>query len=199
MTDQIKEQISALLDGELPADQLGLLVRRMERDEGLRRTFGRYALVGETLRAPNGPLASAGFACRVISALDGDPEKPQSAGRTTGSSAGSRRMRWLVGTGVAASVLMAAAMIMNPVNDSPAIVASAPVAAPSVVAVSSQPDREPRFSGVSPTPEESQRMAGYLVAHSEFATPIGRRNVWSGVLADEPEMSLASYELIEAD
>ncbi len=32
MTDQIREQMSALLDGELPQDQIGLLVRRMERD-----------------------------------------------------------------------------------------------------------------------------------------------------------------------
>ena len=32
MTDQIREQISALLDGELARDELGLLVRRMERE-----------------------------------------------------------------------------------------------------------------------------------------------------------------------
>ena len=32
MTDQIREQLSALLDGELPRDEMGLLVRRLERD-----------------------------------------------------------------------------------------------------------------------------------------------------------------------
>jgi len=33
MTDRIREQMSALLDGELPRDEMGLLVRRLERDE----------------------------------------------------------------------------------------------------------------------------------------------------------------------
>ena len=32
MTDRIREQISALIDGELPEDEVGLLVRRLERD-----------------------------------------------------------------------------------------------------------------------------------------------------------------------
>ena len=54
MTDQIREQMSALLDGELPQDEIGLLVRRMERDTELQRAFGSYALIGETLRAPGG-------------------------------------------------------------------------------------------------------------------------------------------------
>ena len=57
MTDQIREQVSALLDGELPRDEMGLLVRRLERDPELRRTFGSYALIGEALRAPGAPLA----------------------------------------------------------------------------------------------------------------------------------------------
>ena len=30
MTDQIREQLSALLDGELPRDEMGLLLRRLE-------------------------------------------------------------------------------------------------------------------------------------------------------------------------
>jgi len=51
MTDQIREQISALLDGELAKDELGLLVRRMERDAELRHAFGNYVLIGEALRA----------------------------------------------------------------------------------------------------------------------------------------------------
>ena len=62
--------MSALLDGELPQDEIGLLVRRLERDELLRRSFGNYVLAGETLRSPGGPLAGAGFAARVSAAID---------------------------------------------------------------------------------------------------------------------------------
>jgi len=70
MTDRIREQMSALLDGELPRDEVGLLVRRLERDEDLRRAFGSYVLAGEVLRSPSGPLASARFAARVSAAID---------------------------------------------------------------------------------------------------------------------------------
>ena len=73
MTDQIREQMSALLDGELPQDEIGLLVRRMERDTELRRAFGNYVLIGEALRAPGGITASHGFAARVQAVIgDGD-------------------------------------------------------------------------------------------------------------------------------
>ena len=34
MTDQIREQLSALLDGELPRDEMGLLMRRLEQGSG---------------------------------------------------------------------------------------------------------------------------------------------------------------------
>jgi hypothetical protein len=53
------------------------------------------------------------------------------------------------------------------------------------------------LGGSSPTPAESQRLAGYLVAHSQFATPIGRRNVWSSVLAADPGIARVAYEVVE--
>ena len=49
----------------------------------------------------------------------------------------------------------------------------------------------------SPTPAQSQRLAGYLVAHSQFATPIGRRNVWTSVLAQDPGIARVAYETAE--
>jgi hypothetical protein len=49
----------------------------------------------------------------------------------------------------------------------------------------------------SPTPAQSQRLAGYLVAHSQFATPIGRRNVWTSVLAQDPGIARVAYEAAE--
>ena len=70
MTDQIREQLSALLDGELPRDEMGLLMRRLDKDPGLRRTFGTYALIGETLRAPGGRIASLSFSASVSAALN---------------------------------------------------------------------------------------------------------------------------------
>ncbi len=50
MSEQIREQVSAFLDGELPSSETELLLKRLTRDAELRESFGRYALVGEALR-----------------------------------------------------------------------------------------------------------------------------------------------------
>ena len=51
--------------------------------------------------------------------------------------------------------------------------------------------------GASPTPAQSQRLAGLLVAHSQFATAIGRRSLWSSVLAEDPGIARVAYETYE--
>src|ERR1700733_2649215 len=50
MSEQIREQVSAFLDGELPNTETELLLKRLTRDGELRESFGRYALIGEALR-----------------------------------------------------------------------------------------------------------------------------------------------------
>jgi hypothetical protein len=50
MSEQIREQISAFLDGELPGSETELLLKRLTRDAELRESFGRYALIGEAMR-----------------------------------------------------------------------------------------------------------------------------------------------------
>ena len=50
MTDPVKEQLSACLDGELPEAELDLLLKQVARDQPLRGALGRYALIGETFR-----------------------------------------------------------------------------------------------------------------------------------------------------
>lgn len=57
MTDPVKEQLSACLDGELPEGELDLLLKRLERDPHLRRSIGNYALVGEALRSQRPVIA----------------------------------------------------------------------------------------------------------------------------------------------
>ena len=191
MTDQIREQMSALLDGELPQDQIGLLVRRMERDTELKRAFGSYVLIGETLRAPGGTTASHGFATRVQAILaDGDTAPPAALDPHTG-----RRLAWLkpaAAVAVAAGTAFAAVLLMRP-GDPPGGVAT-------VAQVDEGSSAIADFAAddsASPTPAQSQRLAGYLVAHSQFATPIGRRNVWTSVLAQDPGIARVAYETAE--
>jgi len=190
MTDRIREQMSALLDGELPRDEMGLLVRRLERDEQLRRAFGNYVLAGEALRSPSGPLASARFAARVSAAIDAG-----TVDATPVPVARPARDRWVrptLATAVAASAAVVAVLLIKPSVQETAVVAGDAVQQAQRALASL-----PIVAESSPTPAHSQRLAGYLMAHSQFAGAIGRRNVWSSVLASDPGITRVSYEFAE--
>jgi sigma-E factor negative regulatory protein RseA len=193
MTDQIREQISALLDGELAKDELGLLVRRMERDADLRRAFGNYVLIGEALRAPGSITASRGFAARVEAALDVAPPARVEAADPLQRQ---RQWRWAkpaIASAVAASVAVAGVLLLRLDSrvDEPVADATDRVESATFVDV-------PQSSAASPTLEQSQRLAGYLVAHSQFSSPLGRRAVLMNVLAEDPGLERVSYQTSEA-
>ena len=190
MTDQIREQLSALLDGELPRDEMGLLMRRLEKDPELRRSFGSYALIGETLRAPGGRIAANSFAARVSAAIDEAPVQSDRAvaGHPGGALQTSRHValwrRPVVRTALAASAAATAVLLFRP---DVAPLAQREVTPASTFAMSA-----------SPTPAQSQRLAGFMVAHSQFSTPMVRRNVLSSLLAADPGITRVSYEMGEA-
>jgi len=50
MTRIIDEQLSALLDGELPAEQEAMLMRRLKREPEIRDKLARFGLIGELVR-----------------------------------------------------------------------------------------------------------------------------------------------------
>jgi sigma-E factor negative regulatory protein RseA len=192
MTDQIREQISALLDGELGRDELGLLVRRMERDQDLRRAFGNYVLIGEALRSPGDITASRKFAERVGAVID---DVPARASVNDGSIV-PRRMRWArpaLVSAVAASLAVAGVSLLRPDGQVDSV-----ITADNGSAGTTPSTEMPTASVASPTLEQSQRLAGYLVAHSQFSSPLGRRAVLMNVLAEDPGLERASFQTIEA-
>jgi sigma-E factor negative regulatory protein RseA len=191
MTDQIREQMSALIDGELPRDQVDLLVRRMARDAELKRAFGNYVLAGEVLRAPGGVLASPGFAARVSAAI-GDSDVGEVAVPSAPERATLRWRRPLAATAVAASAALAAVLLVSPDGGQPEQFAERS-GAPATLPVVSLP-----VGGSSPTPGENQRLAGYMVVHGQYATPIGRRTVWTNALAADPGITQVTPETAEA-
>jgi sigma-E factor negative regulatory protein RseA len=191
MTEQIREQLSALLDGELPRDEVGLLMRRLDRDMELRRAFGTYALIGETLRAPGGQLAGAGFAARVSAAVGAGGAgsvptyvEPRRVGAGTAF-----WKRPVVRTALAASAAATAVLLFRPDATTPQVAQVTQVA----------PVRVVDAPGYSPTPAQAQRLASYMVAHSQYSTPMVRRNVLSGLLAADPGLTTVSYEMGEAN
>jgi len=77
MSERLHEQLSALLDGGLPAGEAELLLARLQRDPALRATLARYTLAGDAIRiaslqtaAQVEPVASASFAGRISAAIE---------------------------------------------------------------------------------------------------------------------------------
>jgi len=195
MTDAIREQLSAFLDGELSAAEAELFLKRVERDPALRQSLDRYLLMSEALRSQSAGGPSRDFAARVSQAIEQESAPQQAARRGL-------RSRWampLAGGAVAASVLAAAVFFAPRLtgSDDSALSAQAGAAVESATEQTIIPAEAVReaqarlaaqYSNTMPVLQVSDggRLAGYVMAHSEYSSPLGRRNVLSGLLAEEP-------------
>jgi sigma-E factor negative regulatory protein RseA len=199
MTDRIKEQLSAFLDGELPEAETTLLLKRLERDDELKGTLSRYSLIGAVIRSDGDMPAARNVASKVRAAIADEPffgARP--------------RHRWLrpaAGLAVAASVALATVLLLPrwmPGQEemaAPALVAATPPAArpglvqasPGVVPVVVPAEDEPVVTYTTPPVTAdpavalpSAQLASYLVAHSEYTLPLTRRNVVMTVPHQDP-------------
>jgi sigma-E factor negative regulatory protein RseA len=183
MTDSIKEQVSACLDGELPDRELPLLLKRIGQDAELCATMTRYSLISEVLRGGSLPVASTDFAARTMARIAAEP-RPQQA-RT--SQAAWRRLRTVAGLGIAASVATLALITAQRVGLTPTGAETTSIVAQSTdLAAEVAPDRYvvPMTPSSSSAFIPATRLTNYVVAHSEYSSPLGRRSVLSGVLAE---------------
>jgi sigma-E factor negative regulatory protein RseA len=207
--DERASQLSTMFDGELPAAECELLSRRLARDEQLRATWSRYAVIGAALRAE--PLAQVrpDFARRVSAAI---------AAPAAGSS---RRLGALrsaaLGTAIAAGVAGVAILLLRqdiPVQDQVVAMAAtggngttAAGPAPVTVAASmparfgvaglrgnvsgaTNASREGFSYVVPPAGGDSNlavpaTLADYVVAHSEVSSPLARGSLLSVLVSNE--------------
>jgi sigma-E factor negative regulatory protein RseA len=169
MSEEIREQLSALVDDELDELERPLLLGRLQRDRALRETLGRYELIGEVLRGSGQP-AALGVASRVEAALSGDAAL-HGAEPMHGAS------RWwkpLAGVAVAASVAVVAVYLVHPgQQDAGPTLANAP--APEIRTVEVQGEGGEQWARIQPQVDE--RLSGYLVNHNEYAASRGVQGV----------------------
>jgi hypothetical protein len=132
MTDAVNEQLSACLDGELPAAELDLLLKRLERNPELREALGRYTAIGEALREARPVVASRSFADKVLAAVDQEPAAARRRVRI--SPVLLRGLRPVAGIGVAATVAAVAIFAVQRAGVAPGpVVADQPAAAPTSI------------------------------------------------------------------
>jgi hypothetical protein len=165
--DSVNEQISACLDGELPADQGQLLLKRVARDSQTRETFGRYALVGEVMRNNAVPgLLDGRFAQRVSAQV-----ASEAAGSRTSRLFDGKLRRFAVGFGVAAAVAVLAIRSLTGV---------------SVDTGNTGLSAEATSKAISYTvPEPPDRMTSYLVRHGSNQAGVVRNSSWARVVVGE--------------
>ncbi|KAF1709890.1 hypothetical protein CSC70_09355 [Pseudoxanthomonas kalamensis DSM 18571] len=111
-----RRQLSALLDGDLSADEARFLLRRLQHDQDLHARWERWQLCGDVLRGQAQAPAPAGFAQRVSLAVAADVEVREVSVAADGSAirtAAPRRqlLRW--GGALAASVAAIALFMAN--------------------------------------------------------------------------------------
>lgn len=189
MVESVKEQLSACLDGELPERELPLLSKRLANDAELKAAMSRYALIGETLRTGEAAQPARGFADAVMAKLaeEAPLKHPSRLSPTV-----VRRLRPVAGVAVAASVAALAVFSVQQSGLMPAqpaagsmVADSAQAPAPaSVVADVSDRYVVPVQSSNTSAFIPATRLTNYVVAHSEYSSPLGRRSVLSGVLAE---------------
>jgi negative regulator of sigma E activity len=183
MTEPVNEQLSACLDGELPPAQLDLLLKRLERTPELREALGRYTVIGEALRHSKPAIASRSFADKVMGAIDQEPATERRAPRV--SPVVLRRLRPVAGFGIAATVAAIAVFSAQQTGVTPDSVATnEPAVAPSAV-VAQSTDYVVPTSTSSPAFVPATRLTNYVVAHSEYSSPLARRSVLTGVLSED--------------
>jgi negative regulator of sigma E activity len=220
MSDAVKEQVSACLDAELPKTQLDLLIKRVTRDGELCEVMRRYALIGEALRGDKPVAAARGFAADIMAALDQEPAVRTSmrwsgalprrlrpvmgmavaAGVAGMVVLGVQQLGWMPGQ----AALDDATVLAPPGQAGVAGVAQTPAGSAPVALASNGRQQIGEVSGALrdsytvPEPGSTSRSAfvpatrltNYVVAHSEYSSPLGRRSVLTGVLADDPDSQL---------
>jgi sigma-E factor negative regulatory protein RseA len=195
MKEELDSQLSAMFDNELAAAECELLARRLSRDEELKARWGRYAAIGATIRAEGGARLTAKVARRVSAAISAEPvvlaqPEPQRSRRLV-----PRLWMPLGGVAVAASVAAAAILwvrFQGLPQDAPVVAQLSQEGGGGRIGTETSdryvvPKAIPRHSVVPST-----QLANYVVAHSEFSSPVNRRNILSALMANESGTAGAS-------
>lgn len=167
-----RQQLSAMLDGELSPDQARFMLRRLQHDTALAGCWERWQVCGDVLRGHHHALLPPDFAQRVSAAISQDPAP--SPGRTRRD--GARLLRWGGGAALAASVAMAALLVGRQAGVDPGQAAPQPLPAVAAAGSGIADTPAPAHAVPVPAPVEADDMAAAAAAVAAVAAAdAGRR------------------------
>lgn len=181
----LDETLSAFLDGEATANETRELLDRLCNDAQMRAALDRHQRLRATLRGELHPGLDAGFANRVMAAINADASGSRKV-ISFAAARQSRPVRMVFGLAMAASlaaVTVLSVRILLPATDSafPALtpVAGQQPAAPAVTAVALTATTAPgtTVKPITPwndlSPDEIAELNDYLISHNNSAMDHG--------------------------
>lgn len=189
-SEALQSQLSAFLDDELPNAETDLLVRRLLKDRELKQTMARYLLVGEALRntasdASGVPALSPDFSKRVAMSIRQEQAAVNAELTALKDSRWSKWWKPAAGMALASSVAALAFVSLRGQSDVGSGWMAAGQLQPVTLESQSTYRRVNAVTRRSTIPEA--RLTNYVVAHSEFSSPLGRGNQLTGLLTSEQQ------------
>lgn len=152
LNDHHRQQLSAMLDGELRPDQAKFMLRRLEHDRDLAACWERWQVCGDIMRGRHEALLPADFSRRVAAAIAGQDREAVAQSAAAAPARQPRWARWGGGAALAASVAMAALFVGRQPVESEGESAPAPVQ----VAASAEAQRTLVATGADASPAPAQ-------------------------------------------
>ena len=162
MSQVIDEQLSALLDGELPAEQGALLLRRLDNEPELREKLARFGMIGELVRDSSSPTSALSVSAFVAAAIAAEEASP---GTSVQAASSSQNRLSYVGACVAASIAL---LVMFNLADIGNATRQAGIAA----VVESEPSMHDHADVMAVDPA---RLTRYLVSHAQYSNSASRQ------------------------
>jgi|SRR6185312_6719892 len=201
MNEELDSQLSAMFDDELPEAECQLLARRLSRDDLLKARWRRYAVIGAAVRAEHGVRLETNLAARVSAAISAEPSLAGAAvaGKRAGAGGGLRWWQPVAGGAIAAGVAALSVLwirAQSPVGNDPLLADNSPpttITSPNGTTPNA-PSTSDSNSNIYVVPNAVEprtalvpqaELANFVVAHSEFSTPMNRRNLLSALVASE--------------
>ena len=159
--DHHRQQLSAMLDGELLPDQAKFMLRRLEHDGELAACWERWQVCGDILRGRHDALLPADFSRRIADAIAGQ-DRAVTAADAPVTTKHPRWSRWGGGAALSASVAMAALFVGRqlPGPDSgPAVPAQVVASATAPAATAPANRTQPAPAPSRPAPDAASTLA----------------------------------------
>ncbi len=181
MSDALKTQISAFVDGELPDNESELLLRRLSQDAALRAQVSQYMAIGRLIRQDAEVPGMDDLRGRIAATLDDEVLPAQEQQRVVGS----RFMTPATGVAVAATVAALALVGLSQLD------ASIDADLDGAVAIAyTEPAVEQALAN-----QPNQQLLEYIRRHGDSSSDLGT----SGTLTRMVTFELREGELVEIE